>query len=81
MKALKKVSKEEAGKLEKGEEGEDKKKKRLKWMVPNIRVKIIDKKSKYYLKKVLVTEVPSAKEFECLYRDEQGQKHHIHDLR
>ena len=50
-------------------------------MVPNIRVKIIDKKSKYYLKKVLVTEVPSAKEFECLYRDEQGQKHHIHDLR
>ena len=32
-------------------------------MVPNIRLKIVDKKSKYYLKKVIVTEVPSAKEF------------------
>lgn len=38
------------------EEG-DKKKKRLKWIVPNIRVKIIDKHSKFYLKKVLVSEV------------------------
>jgi ribosomal protein S4E len=50
-------------------------------VIPNIRVKIVDKKSKYYLKKVVVTEVLNEREFECIYRDEQGQKLFLKDLR
>lgn len=60
---MKKISKEERKEMqvkEKNEEGE-KKKKRLKWIVPNIRVKIVDKNSKYYLKKVVVNEVLNEK--------------------
>lgn len=44
----------------------------MKWIRPNIRIKITDKKSRHYLKKAVVTEVLSDKEFECLYQNEQG---------
>lgn len=46
MKAIKQKGKQEK---------EEKKKKRLKWVVPSIKVKVVDKSSKYYLKKVIVT--------------------------
>ena len=39
---------------EKKEEGE-RKKKRLKWVVPGIRVKVVDNDSPFYLKKVVVS--------------------------
>jgi ribosomal protein L24 len=62
-----------------GEEGE-RKKKRLKWVVPNIRVKIVDKKSKYYLKKAVVSEVLNEREFEC-FLSEGGRREFVKTLR
>jgi len=53
----------------------------LKWVVPNIRVKIVDKYSKYYLKKVVITELLSDREFECLYIDDQNHKIFLRELR
>lgn len=59
---------------------QNQKKKRLKWIVPGIRVKIVDKSSSLYLKKVVVTDLISDREFECLYEGESGNKL-IRDLR
>jgi hypothetical protein len=53
----------------------------LKWVVPNIRVKVVDKRSKYYLKKVVVTELLSDREFECFYVDDRGHKVFLRELR
>ena len=53
-----------------------KKKKKLKWVVPQIKIKVVDTKSPFYLKKFIVTELLSDREFEC--RDETGKT--INDL-
>ena len=44
--------------------------------MPQIKIKIIDSKSPFYLKKLIVTELLSDREFEC--RDEAGRT--INDL-
>ena len=53
--------------------GGQKKKKRLKWILPHIRVKVIDRNSDLYLQKVIVTEILNDRQFEC--RDETGKVH------
>ena len=58
-------------------ENEKKKLKRLKWIIPQIKIKVVDKNSKWYLKKLLVTDILSEKQFEC--KDEKGN--FINDLR
>jgi len=40
-------------------EGEQQKKKRLKWVIPGLRLKIVDKNSSLYLKKVIVHDLIS----------------------
>jgi hypothetical protein len=50
-------------------------------VIPNIRVKVVDKNSKYYLKKVLITELLSDREFECLYVNDQGHKIFLREFR
>lgn len=37
------------------QKGQEKKPKRLKWILPQIKIKVIDKTSKHYLKKTIVT--------------------------
>lgn len=49
-------------------------------MVPGIKVKIVDKNSSLYLKKVIVTDLVSEREFECLYEGDEGQRL-VRDLR
>lgn len=43
-------------------------------------MKVVEKKSKYYLKKVVVTELLSEREFECLYVEEGGRKQFLKEL-
>lgn len=68
-----KVAKKEVEKIELFEElnetQEKKKKKRLRWVLPGITVKIVDKKSPYYLQKVKVVEITGDRSFECLADD------------
>lgn len=45
------------------EQGEEKKKKKIKWILPQIRVKVIDPKSQYYLKKLVVCDVLTDRDF------------------
>ena len=45
-----------------------------------MRIKIVDKNSKFYLKKVVVVDMLDEREFECLYEGEEG-KSMIRNLR